>query len=114
MQESAVSIRSPVHSLKDPLISVQGAAMPLLMGVVQRLTEMRGAIWLAKAIVLRLAVVVIDWMFTLMVVEALQQRAQQRQVHLRLHRQAAVILCLDGLSWDAIQITYLAAHCHFL
>jgi hypothetical protein len=97
MLESAVSIRSSVHSLKDPLISIQGAAMRLPMGVVQRLTEMRVAIWLAKAIVLRLAVVVIDWMFTLMVVEVLQQ-AQQQQVHLRLHRRAAVILYLDGLS----------------
>jgi hypothetical protein len=114
MQGSAVSIRSSVHSLKDPLISVQGVAMSLPMGVVQRLTEMRGVIWHAKVIVLRLAVVVIDWMYTLMVAEVLQQRVQQQQVHLLLHRQAAVILYLDGLSWDAIQTTYLAAHCHFL
>lgn len=84
------------------------------MVVVQRLTAMRGVIWPARVTVSKLAVVVIGWMYTLMVVEVLQQQVQHRQVHLQLLRQVAVILCRDGLSWDAIQTTYLDAHCQYL
>jgi hypothetical protein len=64
------------------------------MEVVQPLTEARGVTWPARAIVLRLAVVLTDWMYTLTVVEVPLQLLQW-QVRLR---RPVVILCLDGLS----------------
>lgn len=57
--------------------------------------------------VLRLAVVLIDWMCTRMAVEV-PLRLLQRRVR---PQQPAVILCPDGLSWDATQITYLGVRC---
>jgi hypothetical protein len=77
------------------------------MEVVQPLTEARGVTWPARAIVLRLAVVLTDWMYTPTVVEVPLQLLQ-RQVRLR---RPVVILCLDGLSWDAIRIMYQDVHC---
>jgi hypothetical protein len=80
------------------------------MEVVQHLTGVQGVIWFARATVLRLAVVLTGWTYTLMVAEVPPQLLQPQVLLPRLRR-PAVILCLDGLSWDAIQITYLDVHC---
>lgn len=77
------------------------------MEVVQPLTEARGVICPARAIVLRLAVALIGWTYTLTRVEGTRHLLQ---LQVRLQR-LVVIPCLDGLFWAAIRIMYPDVHC---